>query len=55
MGYSLHVPMPGGVLKIKSRSRLRSREFNREVPIFDFFGVCFVWEPRKPDAPRADL
>lgn len=50
MGYSLRVPLPGGLLKIKSESRLRTRERDREVPVFDFLGVFFIWQA--DGAPR---
>ena len=54
MGYSIHVPLPGGKLKIKSRNRLRSRELNGDVPTLRIFDVYFVWEAKaKPPDKRA--
>ena len=58
MGYSIHIPLPRGKLKIKTFDRLRTREFNREIPTFRLFGIYLVWEsdrnvatprPQKPD------
>ena len=34
MGYSLRIPLWRGTLKIKSKSRLRSRERYGEIPTF---------------------
>ena len=47
MGYSIHIPLPRGRLKIKSGDRLRTREFNREAPTLKLLGVYFVWESSK--------
>ena len=50
MGYSLHIPLPRGTLKIKSESRLRPRERNGEVPTFRLVSTYVVWEPRAPES-----
>ncbi|MCB1545459.1 MAG: hypothetical protein KDJ30_14620 [Rhodoblastus sp.] len=47
MGYSLHVPLPGGRLKIKSKSRLRSREAEGKVPVKKLLGLYLIWESRE--------
>lgn len=52
MGYSYHVPLRSGTLKIKSESRLRGRERDREVPVWKFAGVYFVWQPKQSTAPQ---
>lgn len=43
MGYSVHLPLPGGTLKVKSESRLRTRERENEVPVWRFGSTYFVW------------
>lgn len=44
MGYSLRVPLPGGKLKIKSKSRLRPREAEGKVPMLRFLGLYVIWD-----------
>ncbi len=44
MGYSLHIPLPRGTLKVKSESRLRPRERSGNVPTFQLFSTYFVWQ-----------
>ena len=46
MGYSLHIPVPRGTVKVKSESRLRPRERSGKVPTFRLFSTYFVWEPK---------
>ena len=46
MDYSLHVPLGFGRLKFKSESRLRRREWHREVPVWRIGSTYIVWEPR---------
>jgi hypothetical protein len=46
MGYSFHIPLRRGTLKIKSENRLRSRERFGKVPKFQLFSTYFVWEPK---------
>jgi len=50
MGYSLRIPLPRGTLKIKSESRLRTRERNGEVPTARFLSTYFVWEPKASES-----
>jgi hypothetical protein len=47
-GYSFHVPLRRGTLKIKSENRLSSRERSGKVPTFRLFSIYFVWEPKAP-------
>ena len=47
MSYSLHVPLIGGRLKLKSESRLRRREWDGEVPVWRFGSLCVIWEPAR--------
>ena len=44
MGYSLRIPLWRGTLKIKSESRLRSRERYGKFPVFRFFSTYFIWD-----------
>jgi len=46
MGYSLRMPLWRGTLKIKSESRLRTRERSGKVPTFRLLSTYFVWEPK---------
>jgi hypothetical protein len=46
MGYSLHIPLPHGTLKIKSKNRLRYRERYGEAPAFHLLSTYIVWEPK---------
>ena len=50
MGFSYRLHLPRGTLKIKSESRLRTRERFRDVPVMKVGFAYFVWE-RKPVAP----
>lgn len=43
MSYSIHVPLPFGLLKIKSRTNLRSAELAGQVPVWRLGEMCFVW------------
>ena len=45
-GYSFHVALRRGTLKIKSENRLRSRERSGKVPTFRLFSIYFVWAPK---------
>ena len=45
MGYSLHIPLPRGTLKVKSESKLRPRERSGNVPTLRLFSTYFVWQP----------
>jgi hypothetical protein len=47
MGYSVRIPLWRGTVKIKSESRLRTRELNKEVPMFRLLSAYVIWEPRK--------
>ncbi|MDE2578452.1 MAG: hypothetical protein KGL46_06595 [Hyphomicrobiales bacterium] len=47
MAFSIHIPLKGGTLKVKSANRLRSAETHREVPVFALFGVYFCWWARE--------
>ena len=49
MSYSLRVPLPGGKLKIKSKSGLRQREIERKAPLFNLLGMYLIWEPKGQD------
>jgi hypothetical protein len=40
-------------LKIKSESRLRTRERSGEVPTFSLFSTYFVWEPKPSESGQA--
>lgn len=51
MGYSYHVQLRRGTLKIKSQSRLRSRERDREVPVCRLGWIYFVWERKAVTLP----
>jgi hypothetical protein len=46
MGYSLHIPLGFGRLKIKSESRLRQREKDGKITVWRFGSLYVVWEPR---------
>ena len=46
MGYSVHIPLGVGRLKIKSESRLRQRERDGKVRVWRFGSLYIVWEPR---------
>jgi hypothetical protein len=50
LGYSLHIPLGFGRLKIKSESRLRPREKDGKVPVWHIGSMCIVWEPRSKNA-----
>ncbi|MFO1114552.1 MAG: hypothetical protein U1E28_02640 [Beijerinckiaceae bacterium] len=53
MGYSIHIPLPGGRLKIKTRDRLRWSEITGETPtqrITD--DMYLVWERRRKTKRR---
>jgi hypothetical protein len=52
MGYSLHIPLGFGRLKIKSESRLRQREKDGKVTVWRFGSMYVVWEPRQKDTDR---
>lgn len=52
MSFSYRVHFPRGTLKIKSESRLRTRERFRNVPVLKVGFAYFVWE-RKPVARTA--
>ena len=45
MGYSYRFGLPGGTLKVKSESRLRNREREREVPVWRLGPLYLVWQP----------
>ncbi len=45
MGFSLHIPLPGGVLKIKSSDRLRYEERFGDFGIWKLGSICLVWWP----------
>jgi hypothetical protein len=44
MGYSVRIPLGFGRLKIKSESRLRTKERAKEVPTWRFGNTWIVWE-----------
>jgi hypothetical protein len=52
MGYSLHVPLGFGRLKLKSESRLRQREKDGKVTVWRIGSMYVVWEPRPKDTER---
>jgi hypothetical protein len=54
MGYSLHVPLPRGTLKIKSKSRLRYRERYGEAAAFHLLSTYFVWEPKTSNSDQTE-
>ncbi len=49
MGFSIHVPLWSGVLKIKSADRLRSRERQHEVPALRVLSIWLVWQSKSGD------
>jgi hypothetical protein len=44
MGYSVHIPLPRGTLKVKSESRLRPGERSGKVPTLRLFSTYLVWQ-----------
>jgi len=38
-----HIHLPNGLLKVKTRRWLRAYERDRQVPVFRFAGVYFIW------------
>ena len=44
MGYSFRVPLVFGRIKIKSESRLRSKERAKKVPTLRIGNTWIVWE-----------
>ena len=54
MGYSYHIPLRRGLLKIKSRDRLRYEERYNEVPVWSFMGVWFVYLRTQPTNAATD-
>jgi hypothetical protein len=51
MGYSIHIPLGFGIVKIKSSSHLRPEEHMRRVPIMRFGNMFIVWKSRAKRAP----
>lgn len=43
----LYIKLPGGTLKVKPRSHLRSLELNHLVPMLDLGFVIFSWWSRE--------
>ena len=54
MSFSYRVRFPRGTLKIKSESRLRTRERFRDVPVVKIGFAYFVWERKHTAAPAAE-
>lgn len=49
----LYIRLPGGTVKVKPRSHLRSMETNRQVPVLDLGVIVLSWwnhEHLKQDA-----
>lgn len=40
---TVRIRLPGGTLKIKRRWELRQTERDREVPVWEFGGLYFIW------------
>ncbi len=54
MGYSLRIPLWRGTLKIKSKSRLGSRERYGEIPTFRLLSTYFIWEPKASESRQTE-
>ena len=53
MGYSLHILLPRGTLKVKSENRLRPRERSGKVHTVRLFSTYFVWQQNAPQSGMA--
>ena len=53
-GFSLRIPLPGGKLKFKSKSRLRQREIDHKVPVVWVLGLYIIWDARNPSKTGRD-
>ena len=53
MGFSFHIRLPSGTLKIKNAGRLRRQERNHEIPVWRIGALCFVWDSPPREKPKA--